>query len=279
MGLSFSFLLFPADMLLNRWAWWGGVTGDNATGVIGSLYLAQDQWNWPITLTRLFNPPEGVNIVFTDPIPIGALIGKIIFQLTGILPVHMGSWILLSYGLQSFIAWLIFRQIGLSPIVALAAAALILLTPAFIGRIAHIGLVAHFLILATILFYLRSVSIADKSEMYLGAAAVGSFVLVNPYLLAMSATIFIAGIFEAAARSRIRWHEAAGVIASMATVVSALALALGIIGQGGSLPSAGGFGYYSMNLLSPITPQMSSFPGFQSYILDKTGGSMKDLTT
>jgi hypothetical protein len=271
MGLSFAFYLFAADMLLDQWSWWRGVTGDNATGLIGSLYLAQDEWRWPITVTRLFNPPEGVNIVFTDPVPIAALLGKLSFKLTGDLPLYMGKWILLSYALQSLIAWLIFRQLGLPALVALAAAALILLVPSFIARIGHIGLVAHFIVLASILFYLRSVSVARTREIYLHAIAIGSVLCVNPYLLAMSATIFIAGVLEATLRRRISWYQATVAIFVMGLVAGVVAFAFGIIGQGGHLPSMGGFGHYSMNLLSPIVPQVSAIPGFGSMI-DSTGG-------
>jgi hypothetical protein len=57
----------------------------------------------------------------------------------------------------------------------------------------------------------------------------------------------------------------------MTAVVVVLAYIFGIVGQE-ELPSIGGFGNYSMNLLSPITPQLSSIAGHETYLLDKTGG-------
>jgi hypothetical protein len=270
-GLLVAFILFPTDMLLNRWSWWGRISGDNAASMIGYLYFAQDEWRWPLYYTLLLDPPSGANIIYTDPVPLAALLGKLIFKVTGTMPVYMGTWILLSYGLQSLMAWLIFRQIGLKRGAALFAAVVILLTPAFIFRFVHIGLVAHFVILAAILFYLRAVSVARKPEMALSAAAIGGILFVNPYLLAMSATIFLAGLGEAALRGRISWTFGAVFAAVMTAVVGAVAYIFGIVGQEG-VPSVGGFGNYSMNLLSPITPQFSSIAGQESYLLDKTGG-------
>jgi Family of unknown function (DUF6311) len=270
-GVVVAVYLFPLDYLLDRWAWWAKAHGDNTAGLIGYLYFAQDEWRWPLFHTRLLNPPAGVNIIYTDPVPIAALLGKIFFKLTGVLPIYMGAWTILSYGLQSLLSWLIFRQLGLRPALAMAGAAIVSVTPAFIFRFAHIGLVAHFIILAAILFYLRTVTVASRREMALSAVAIGGILFVNPYLLAMSAPIFISGLMEATWRGRISWREAAAIVALMVAVVGALAFAFGIIGQGG-LPAAGGFGLYSMNLLSPVVPQFSIFPGHSSYRLDKTGG-------
>src|SRR5262249_50766275 len=160
---------FPINYLLDRWAWWGRSHGDRTASLIGYLYFAQDNWRWPLFQTHLLNPPDGVNIVYTDPIPIAALLGKIVFNLTGILPLYMGAWTILCYGLQSLVAWLIFRQIGLWLAPAMAAAAIALLTPAFIYRFAHVALLAHFIILAAILFYLRTVTVASRREMALSA--------------------------------------------------------------------------------------------------------------
>jgi hypothetical protein len=43
-----------------------------------------------------------------------------------------------------------------------------------------------------------------------------------------------------------------------------------------TFPAMDGFGHYSMNLLSPVMPQVSAIPGFGG-ILDQTGGQYGDF--
>ncbi len=270
-GITLAFYIFPSDMLLDRWEWWEKTrNADAVESVLGYIYFAKDSWRWPITATALPDLPEGGNIVYTDSIPIVALIGKIIYNVTGMLPLYLGRWATLAYGMQAFLGWLIFRQLGLRPLTALVPALLVLMTPAFIFRISHFTLTAHWIILAAILFYIRAVTVAGRKEMCAEAVAIGSVVAIHPYLFAMAASVFLAAVGEAARRRRILWREGLGVATLMAATFGAWAFVLGIIGQEGNLGAAG-FGYYSMNLASPVTPQISSIPGFHGF-LDKTGG-------
>jgi hypothetical protein len=272
LGAAFAFFLFPVEQLLDMWSWWQRSAGDMAAGLIGYFAFAVDDWRWPIFHTVRLDPPQGVNVIYTDLVPVLALVGKGIYNLTGQVPLYMGKWILFSYVMQSLIAALIFRQLGLSRIQALIGAAIILLMPSFMFRFAHIGLVAHFLILASILFYIRTTSVASAKEVIWEAIAIGCYILVNPYLLAMSATIFFAGVLDAAYRGRFSWRFAAASIAITASVTATLAIIFGIVGQDSGVPSVGGFGIYSMNLLSPFIPQLSNLQGNGNYILDVTGG-------
>jgi Family of unknown function (DUF6311) len=270
-GVTIVFCIFPTDMLLDRWEWWEKARGDYAQSVIGYVYLARDTWRWPVTITTLLNPPDGANVVYTDSIPAAALVGKIIYNMTGTLPLYLGRWVVFAYGMQAFLGWLIFRQVGLRPLAALVPSILVVMMPAFIFRLGHFTLVAHWVVLAAILFYIRAVAVAGRRELYAEAVAIGSVLSIHPYLLAMSAPVFLAGVAEAARRKRILWRTGIGITTLMVAVVGTWAFICGIVGHGGDLPVAGGFGRYSMNLASPFTPQISSIPGFND-ILDQTGG-------
>lgn len=268
-GLSAAFYLFPSAMLLDKWDWWATERADNPVGVLGYLYLAEDKWRWPLTHTNLLNPPTGINAFYTDLVPIAALIGKVIYGLTGNIYLYFGHWILLAYGMQVFLGWLILTQVGVNRLLALIGAALFIL-PSFVARAGHIGLISHWVVLLAILSYVRIVTSAGRREAFLWAVVLGSVASINPYLLAMCAAVFIAGMAEAARRQRVSASDAVIAIALLLSTSIAWAFALGIIGQG-SLPQDLGFGVYSMNLLSPIMPQSSSIPGFAD-ILNPTGG-------
>jgi len=272
-GLAMAFYLFPVAMLLDRWEWWGTDRGDNPVGLVGYLYLAEDAWRWPITQAHLLNPPQGINTFYNDLVPIGALAGKVVYELTGHLHLYFGHWMLFAYGMQAFLGYLIFRQIGLGRVLALLGATLIVLIPAFTARalLMHIGLIAHWVILLAILFYVRAVSVAGRRELYLCAIVIGSVLSINPYLHAMCAAVYVAGVAEAVRRKRIAWGNALATTLLLLATSVAWAVVLGIIGLGQSLPLEPGFGFYSMNLLSPVMPQVSSIPGFGG-ILNATGG-------
>ncbi len=257
-------------MMLDRWSWWATETADNPIGVIGYLYMAQDAWRWPLTQTVLLNPPTGLNTFYTDMVPAGALIGKIVQRLTGETYLYFGKWILLAYGMQALIGWLIFRNAGIGRLMSLIGASFFLLTPSFLARLGHIGLVAHWVVLLSILSYMRVTAAARRKEMFLWAVVIGSVAGINPYLAAMCSAVYLAGVLETARRGHATKRDVLIALALLMATIMAWAAALGIIGQG-SLPRDNGFGKYSMNLLSPLMPQVSAIPGF-SGLIDATGG-------
>lgn len=270
-GAVFAFSLFDTDMLLDRWSWWASASGDNANSAVGYLFFAQDEWRWPLLHTVKLEPPDGVNIIFTDPIPIAAIIGKVLYQLTGDLQTYVGRWTLLCFSLQPLLGWLIFRQIGLSRVNSVLAASLLLLLPALTFRYHHVGLMAHFVILMAILFYIRNITVATNAEIATSSVLIGAVALFNPYLLAMSSAVYFGGLADAAWRGRLRWWQAGANMVLCLTVAAGLAYALGIIGHS-PVPPTGGFGFFSMNILSPVTPQFSVIPGFSDYLLNPNGG-------
>nr|WP_281378995.1 DUF6311 domain-containing protein [Aurantimonas endophytica] len=266
-----AWMIFPTDMLLGKRAYWDAIGGDNATGLIGFYALAQDAWDWPLLHTASIHPPEGVNIYFTDPVPIAALLGKLFYQATGILFPYMGTWILLCYVLNSVIAYAILRHLKVPTAASAVASLLLILLPAFLWRHQHIGLIAQFTIMLSILGYVRFTSVSSRREIALWTGGTGFLVFLNPYLLAMSSAVILAGLLDAWHRRRISITHAALSLSLLAVTALASAFACGLIGDGSDLPEAGGFGIYSMNLLSPIMPQFSSFSAGRSF-LDATGG-------
>src|SRR5262249_35064163 len=152
-GVALALAIFPFGLLFGLPSYWEHVQGDNSANWIGYLAFARDAWRWPIFQTKLLAPPDGVNILFTDPIPVLALLGKGIFEITGYLPNYFGPWLLLAYALQSLCAYVLLRSLELTRIAAMAGSALFLLFPAFIFRYGHFALLAHWLLLLAFLLY------------------------------------------------------------------------------------------------------------------------------
>ena len=212
-------------------------------------------------------------MLFADPIPLLALAGKAVFKLTGILPNYLGPWLLLAYGLQALAGYGLFRALRLPPLPAALGGLLCLLMPAFLYRYGHFPLLGHWAILVALLLYVRIVHEGRRGDVAAGGAFVVVFVLVNPYLLVMVAAIYAAALADAARHRAVRWRAGAGALALTVGAVAALTVLLGFIDPRKPPLGAGGtFGYYGMNLLSPVTPQLSLWPGASRFILDATGG-------
>ncbi len=271
MGIALAIWIFPIDLLFGLPEYWDKVSGDNAANWIGYEAFARDAWHWPLFTTKLLAPPEGVNILFADPIPGLALLGKIIFKLTGRLPNYFGPWLLIAYALQPTAAYLILRKLSLSKFSAFIGSLAFLLVPTFIFRYGHFPLLSHWIILVALLFYFSITRNGRRKVLIGGAAFTLSVILINPYLLMMTIAIYCAALFDSTLRGKITPVEAGAVCSGLALSVIGAALMFGFV-QFDKPSSAGGFGMYSMNLLSPIVPQLSSWPGHENLIIQGVPG-------
>ncbi|MBR2120448.1 MAG: hypothetical protein IJ935_17720 [Afipia sp.] len=269
-GAMIAFLIFPVDMLLGAQRYWNSIAGDNGTSLIGFYALAHDRWSWPVLYTQLSNFPGGANIYYSDAIPVLAVFFKAIYKVSGILFPYFGLWLLLSYILMAVAAFLTLRELRVPVLASCLASLLFVLLPEFIFRYVHIGLVAQFFVVFAILFYLRFVRISSPSELILVCVAGGMITWINPYLLAMSSSLLLAGLLDAWFRGRITIKVAALCCGVLLSSILFCAFFAGLI-EGGSLPTTGGFGIYSMNLLSPILPERSLL-SFGPIFADSTGG-------
>ena len=266
-GIALAIAIFPIGLLFGLSSYWDLISGDNAANWIGYEAFARDAWRWPLFRTTLLAPPEGVNILFTDPIPLMALLGKLVLKLTGWLPNYFGPWLLMAYGLQSLAGYALLRTLGLERVAALAGSLLFLLVPTFIFRYGHFPLVGHWALLAALALYVRMTRDDGAPPVLPGIGLVLLMVLINPYLMVMVAAVILAGLADAALRGRIGWPRALGGAAGMMVGVAALAILFGFVEPGRPPSRGGGFGFYSMNLLSPFVPQLSLWPGRATFLL------------
>ena len=253
-GTAFALTIFPLDLLGGVPRYWNRVQGDNAANWIGYVAFAHDVWRWPIFHTELLAPPEGVSILFTDPIPVLALLGKIIFKSTGYLLNYFGPWLLLSYTLQAVCGYLLLRNLRLTESAALMGGLLFLLFPVFIFRYGHFPLLAHWLLLSAFIFYFLITETGAISYLNFGAAATLLLVLVNPYLFVMATAIYFAALGDAVLYKKISLPVACLTAGAFITTALGVTILFGFITPGKPVIAGWGFGFYSMNLLSPFVP-------------------------
>jgi hypothetical protein len=216
---------------------------------LGWHLFRNDPWRIPPGLIDSYLAGEGTTIGFTDSVPLAALLFK---PFDAWLPTpfqYFGLWLLLCFALQGLFGALLTRIWTRNLWLQLAGAGMFVLVPTLLIRVGHPALTAHWLLLWALWVVAgssRQTPPSPVSQAALGLCAG----LTHPYLAAMT----LAMLVSVPLRDR--------------TLRSALSLAGALVATivgwwlGGFLSvsnatdlSAGGLGLYSMNLLSPITPQ------------------------
>lgn len=242
--------IFPLPFLLGKGAWF--YQGDAAQNVAGWLAFAKDGWHFPLLKTQLINSPVGTNIVFTDSIPLAALLFKPLYPWLPENFHYFGYWFALAYVLQALGANFLIRSFGVRNLPGtLFAVAFALIWPAFTNRAGHVALSTHGLLLFSIGLYLRSHAgvIAPSAARSWSLALSCIALLVHPYLFAMGYPFYVALLLDQKLRGTYRWSV------QLAWLLGSLLLVLVILYAGGYLTATmavAGYGDYSTNILAPF---------------------------
>ncbi|MGI9615856.1 MAG: hypothetical protein ACR2QO_23285, partial [Acidimicrobiales bacterium] len=123
------------------------VAGDNAAGLAAFRAYIDDGWRWPILSLPTFGE-GGVNIAFSDSIPLLAVAAKLARPFGVSAESWWGGWFAFAYALQGAGAVFAVRSWGARALVAqLTAPVLALLMPVLLLQTVHPSLSAHGLLL------------------------------------------------------------------------------------------------------------------------------------
>lgn len=222
--------------------------GDPATHYLGWAFFRRGPWTFPLGANPNYGLELASGILYSDSLPVLALLFK---PVSSLLPQdfqYFGLWILLCFLLQSYFAWRLIGLVTESPWVRLLGSGLFVFSPPMLWRLAgHEALIGHWIVLAALLLVLT-----PRRESHVGwwtALAAGA-ALIHMYLLAMVLVLWAA---DWASNIAFRRQEAHWIGREVLLVGGAVAAALW---QAGFFLSDGkqtqGFGFYRMNLLSPI---------------------------
>jgi len=161
--VSFFLVVGPTRLQVTNSGWlFIGGWGDTWSHYIGWKHFRQSPWVLPLGA----NPSNGIelasSIVYSDSIPIAALLFK---ALSPILPTtfqYFGLWILLSFILQAYFSLRIFSLFFDSRLVQVIGAVILVFSPILIHRTnVHVSLTSHWLILASLFLALRKTFTKD----------------------------------------------------------------------------------------------------------------------
>ena len=224
--------------------------GDWVPHHFGWHYFRIEPWHWPPGSVHGYYAPLGTSIGLTDSIPLAAYLLK---PLSPLLPQpfqYLGLWLLLCFALQGALGARLIGRYTAAPIVQALGGALFVLVPTLLARVGHAALCAHWLILWALLVASRQ---PGRRFGPVAWAALGlASGMTQPYLAAM-----VLPILAVAALTATTMRAAPRVLAmgsaTAATVAGWWLSGLFVLQGEGSL-ARGGLGYYSMNLLAPISP-------------------------
>jgi hypothetical protein len=251
------------------WAQPGNVDLDQ--NLTGHLIFQRPGWHWPLLYSPDLFWPRGASIAMTDSNPLFSLIAKVLAGLLGH-PVNLlGVWFALCWLMQPVAAVYVVRGLGARRWEAAAAAAVFASCfPAFLFRIGHINLCGHFMILFALGETLRMARCGAGARLHDWTAAAGILlvaIMMHPTLFLIDAAVMAAVPMQALIAKESRFRVALNFVAAILVAFVPFSL---ISGMTGGMDR--GFGFYSMNMLSPLWPQQSGIFGSGLPIIDATGG-------
>ena len=232
--------------------------GDAATHFLGWNSFRFDPWGFPLGAIKSYLYPQGTSVVFTDSIPLAAIILKLFSSLLPKNFQYHGIWILLNYLLQGFFGAKLLRQTVDKTFLIIIGVLFLLLSPIMAFKTAQQeALSSHWLILASLYLYLSPPkAIKTRFNTWIFLIVISS--LIHFYLLSMVVSVWIAYLFR---MSLDGFSKLTLLLTSIKTSIITLIVmwvaGYFVIGLGASYSP--GFGSCSMNILSPFFPD-SAFP-------------------
>lgn len=226
--------------------------GDPVQHWLGWQFFRQSPfWQWPLGANPSNGLDIGSSIVFSDSIPLMALLFK---PFSAWLPPefqYFGIWLGLCFCLQALLAWRLLCLLGVDRRVAVLGSAFFAMAPSLLFRMlhGHYALVAHWMPLAGLCLYFtpRYRRVAWPALLVVAA-------LVHAYLLVMVWAIWMADLVQRRWSGQVRTLPMLGdVVLGHALVLAAMAAA-GYFMLGGSSVANWGYGVYRFNLLSLVDP-------------------------
>ncbi|MBP0494095.1 DUF6311 domain-containing protein [Pararoseomonas indoligenes] len=273
MGLGAVLGLLGLEVVAGTGGLWRHTGTDGSQNLSGHLAFQADAWRWPLLVTRQLFWPQGLSVAMTDSNPLASLLAKAVAAPLAGHPVNLlGAWLGACWLLQPVAAVFALRGFGVPEgwrgvAAAGAAGAIALLWPTMLFRLGHVNLLGHFLLLAALGLAARAVLRPGRLPFLPSVAVLALAILTHPYNFLFAAAVLTAPLLRAHPAGRAGWWREAGRF----LLILALPVLLFRVLSGSTGGADRGYGYYSMDLLSPVWPQLSGL--FGGAVLDGTGGA------
>lgn len=150
-----AFVLIYGIRILNPfYTDWLLAGGDPSQHYLGWEFYRRSQWLWPLGMTDQMAYPLETSVIYTDSIPIFAVLFKLFRRLIPTKFQYFGIWGVCCFILQGYFASKILAQKITSKIIVIIGSIFFIISPIMIFRMYyHTALATHWLILVSIYFY------------------------------------------------------------------------------------------------------------------------------
>lgn len=211
-------------------------------------------WQFPIGANPALGLDISSSIVFTDSIPLLAVLFKPFSPLLGDVFQYLGFWLMLCYVLQYFFAYKLISYFNPDTFIQIIGAFFFVLAPAFLIRTGiHMALSGHWLVLAAFCIFFADRFLSRRWLVLLSFA-----ISINVYLLLMVAAIWCCDIIQKVMQQKVKLGHALINLGQGIIIVSLLMWMWGYF-MLGSTPKVDQL-FPGMNVLDLFNPGIQSFP-------------------
>lgn len=229
---------------------------DSVVGYLGWRFFRFSAWSFPLGLNPNYGLELSNAILFSDSNPLLAFLFK---PFSALLPVpfqYTGIWLLACFVLQAWFGWQLAGLVTDHPALRLPAMGLFVFAPPFLFRLnGHFNLAGHFLILAALYLVLHT---APRRRRLAWGSLLVAAALVHAYLLAMAGALWLADLAERRRREALAWCRVLSEFVLLMVMVGLACWQSGYFSVGDGT-TEGGYGFYRLNLLSPLDANGWSF--------------------
>lgn len=259
-GAAAFLLIYGYQILIPTYTdWLKFGAGDPQQHYYGWRFFQQSSWYFPIGMMDTLGYPIMTSVVFTDSIPLFAVLFKL---LTPILPAdiqYFGLWGILCFMLQGALGAVICLRYARSPVQAVLGSLLFILSPAVLNRLYyHSALAGHWIILfgLALLAYHKTLTQKPLLSILLWGVLGGLIASIHLYFLPMCGILCLGYCAYDIVRNK-RWYGFMPII-SFAALVLGVGWLMGTFTASTSASTAG-LGAYSFNLNGFWNPMWASY--------------------
>jgi hypothetical protein len=218
---------------------------------LGWAFYRYGPWIFPIGLNPNFGLDISSSIIYSNSLPLFAMLFKPISGLLGEPFQFWGLWILVCFVLQAWMAWKLLGLITGDIWIKSFATGLLLFSPPMFSQIGfHNSTVGHFPILAALYLILRP---NQDNRLLWWSLLLPCTLMIHPYTFAMLVAMWLADLLD-----KLLIEKRLTLLSVLREIVCATAATLFVAWQAGYFmnvsPGETGFGMYRMNLLAIFDP-------------------------
>ena len=265
-GIIVFVFIYGIDVLNVSYDGWLEQGGDLNQHYYGWKFYRKSPLTFPIGLVEGL-APEKVSIIYTDSIPLFALIFKLLSPLLPETFQYFGIWGIMCYMLQGGLAALIIRKFTDNPVICWISSVFFVVSPVVIQRMyGHTSLAGNWIILLAFLLWIYKDKLNNVKTIIAWCVLAALAVMVHMYYIPITFLILLACVINKGIESKktIKISAITFLSAALCGVLTLFILG-GFYGHGSI--GEGGLGIYSSNLTTFFNPVTDDFSKYLSPFL------------